>query len=169
MAVSLLDTRPSAHSTESIRIGQLARLTGLSPDTLRAYEKRGLVKPSGRSRGRFRHYRPDAVKQVRWVQNALALGFTLAQLSDFRRDRANGNAPCRKVRAVAEARLRELDLELARLNRLRFALHRALQTWDKKLAGAQPDEPLGLLDALGAEGVEFRSPHASRRRFGSWS
>jgi DNA-binding transcriptional MerR regulator len=169
MAVSLFDTRPTADSTESIRIGQLARLTGLSPDTLRAYERRGLVKPSGRTRGRFRQYRLEAVKHVRWVQNALALGFTLAQLSDFRRDRAKGNPPCRKVRAAAEARLRELDLERTRLDRLRSALQRALQTWDKKLAEAHPNEPLGLLDTLGAEGLELRSPQASCRRFRSWS
>ena len=152
-----------------MRIGELARLTALSPDTLRAYERRGLVKPSGRSRGRFREYRHEAVDQVRWVQNALALGFTLAQLSDFRCDRARGKPPCRKVKAAAETRLRDLDLELARLQCLRNALQRALQRWDQKLTGAEPNRPLGLLDALGAEDLTLPRGPLSRRRFRSWA
>jgi DNA-binding transcriptional MerR regulator len=168
MTVSLL-SKPATHSAPCIRIGELARLTALSPDTLRAYEKRGLVKPIGRSRGRFREYRRDAVDQVRWVQNALAFGFTLAQLSDFRRERARGKPPCRKVRAVAEAKLRDLDIELTRLNRLRSALRRALRAWDQKLAGADPNRPLGLLDALGAEELAIPRGPLSRGRFRSWT
>jgi len=167
MAVSL-DSQSAPHLDPSIRIGELARLTALSPDTLRAYEKRGLVKPSGRSRGRFREYRREAVDQVRRVQNALALGFTLAQLSDFRRERARGKPPCRKVRAVAQARLRDLDQELAHLHRLRSVLQQALQSWDEKLAGADPDRPLGLLDALGAEDLAIPRGSISGRRFRPW-
>jgi DNA-binding transcriptional MerR regulator len=162
MAVSHV-SQPAPHSSGCFRIGELARLTALSPDTLRAYERRGLVEPSGRSRGRFREYRRSAVDQVRWVQNALALGFTLAQLSDFRRERATGRPPCRKVKEAAEARLRDLEIEVARLNRLRSALQRALQNWDQKLAAADPNRPLGLLDALGEDLAPPREPHSPRR------
>ena len=162
-----------SHSTSQpprcMRIGELARLTALSPDTLRVYERRGLVKPSGRSRGRFREYQREAVDQVRWVQNALALGFTLAQLTEFRRERAKGRPPCRKVKAAAEARLRDLDLELTRLNRLRSALQQALESWDQKLTGADPNQAQGLLDALGSEELAIPKARISRRRFRSWS
>jgi DNA-binding transcriptional MerR regulator len=134
-----------------MRIGMLARLTSLSPDTLRAYEKRGLVKPSARSRGRFREYEAGAVAQVRRVQNALALGFTLAQLSNFTRERAAGRPPCRKVKAAAEAKLRTVETELMRLNRLRDALNRTIRGWDNQLAAADGEHPLGFLDALRSE------------------
>jgi DNA-binding transcriptional MerR regulator len=164
MTVSLV-SQPAPHSSGCFRIGELARLTALSPDTLRAYERRGLLEPSGRSRGRFREYQRGAVDQVRWVQNALALGFTLAQLSDFRRQRARGKPPCLEVKEAAEARLRDLDIELARLNRLRSALQRALQNWDQKLAGADPNRPLGLLDALGAEDLAPPREPLSPTRF----
>jgi len=157
----------SPPSARCIRIGELARLTALSPDTLRAYERRGLVKPSGRSRGRFREYRRDAVDQVRWVQNALALGFTLAQLAEFRRERAKGRPPCRKVKAIAEQRLRELDLELARLNRLRSVLQKAVKTWDQQLAGSDPNQALGFLDALGSDELAIPRARISRKGFRS--
>jgi DNA-binding transcriptional MerR regulator len=134
-----------------MRIGELARITRLSSDTLRVYEKRGLVKPSGRTRGRFREYGAEAIAQVARVQNALALGFTLAQLSDYSRERANGRAPCPAVRAAAQAKLRHVEAELVRLNQLRSALRRALRVWDQKLAAADPKKALALLDDLGSQ------------------
>jgi MerR family Zn(II)-responsive transcriptional regulator of zntA len=152
MAASLAlqgDLRPR---TTPMRIGELARMTRLSADTLRAYEKKGLVKPSARSRGRFREYGADAVAQVRRVQDALALGFTLAQLSAFSRERAKGRPPCRAVRAAAFAQLRHVESELVRLNHLRTALQRTLRIWDERLAAADPPKPLALLDDLRSEG-----------------
>jgi DNA-binding transcriptional MerR regulator len=158
------DTTPSL-----LRIGQLARITALSPDTLRVYEKRGLL-ASTRSRGRFRQYRAEAISRVHWVQNALALGFTLSQLSAFARDRAAGRPPCRKVRAAAEMKLRSVEAELARLERQRVALGRALRTWDERFATRDRHdgkEPLGLLDSLCPEGA--RLPATRARRFRSRS
>jgi hypothetical protein len=70
------------------------------------------------------------------------------------------------VRAAAETRLRELDVELERLHRLRDALQLAIKAWDKKLSAARSaGEPLGLLDALGAEDLAVPTRPTSRRRF----
>jgi MerR family transcriptional regulator, Zn(II)-responsive regulator of zntA len=117
-----------------LRIGELARLTSLSPDTLRAYERRGLVRPSARTRGRYREYGVEAVAQVERVQNALALGFTLAELSEFQRLRASKKPPCRAVRAAAEGKLQRVESER-----------------DEKLAAGDPQTELALLDDLRAE------------------
>ena len=160
-------SQASRQDFRRVRIGELARLTALSPDTLRVYERRGLVKPSARSRGRFREYDRSAVARVRWVQNALALGFTLAQLSGFSRERAKGDPPCGKVRAAAEAKLRSVEAELARLTRLRESLRRTIRVWDEQLAGADRSQPLGLLDTLGSS--EASAPTIRQHRFRSRS
>jgi len=166
MTASLI-ARCSRHHLKRMRIGELARLTALSPDTLRVYERRGLVRSSARSRGRFREYDASAVARVRWVQNALALGFTLAQLSGFTRDRAMGKPPCRKVRAAAEAKLRSVESELARLTRLRETLQQTIRVWDEQLEVAEGSRPLGLLDMLGSS--EASAPTVRQHRFRSKS
>src|ERR1051325_10149499 len=79
-----------------LRIGELARLNSLSPDTLRHYERLGLLS-AARTPGRFREYGRDAVHRIRVIQAALAIGFTLAELSGIRAERAAGRAPGQRV------------------------------------------------------------------------
>ena len=62
-----------------MRIGEVARLTGVSRDTVRHYERRGLLKTTPRTEGGYRMYSPDAVEQIRLVRSALAVGFTIAE------------------------------------------------------------------------------------------
>ena len=78
--------------------GELARLTGVSTDTLRHYERRGLVPRPSRSNSGYRQYPLEVADRVRLVQRALAVGFSLDELARILRERDKGKAPCREVR-----------------------------------------------------------------------
>ena len=132
----------------ALHIGDVARRTRLSPDTLRHYERKGLLPRAPRSAGGFRLYGIDAERRVRVVQAALALGFTLDELGALLRERAQGRAPCRQVRALAADKLRALDEQIAELMEMRRALVETLTEWDGRLAGTTPGAAAGLLEAL---------------------
>ena len=84
-----------------LRSAQLARLSGVSPDTLRHYERKGLLAKAPRSPNGYRHYPPEASTRVRLVRRAIALGFTLDELVPILAVRDRGGAPCLGVRALA--------------------------------------------------------------------
>jgi DNA-binding transcriptional MerR regulator len=133
-----------------MRSGELARLTGVSADTLRHYEKMGLLAPPHRAANGYREYSDATVARVRLIQRALDMGFSLTDLARVLRERDRGGAPCRQVRAIATARLQALDERIAELQRLRAELHEMVDAWDQRLAAIAPGQRAGLLDALAA-------------------
>jgi DNA-binding transcriptional MerR regulator len=133
---------------QPLRIGALARAAGLSPDTLRHYERLGVLPPASRTTGGFREYPIDATRRIRVVQEALKMGFTLAELASVFKERASGRHPCMRVRALAEEKLRALEVRIAELDRLRADLVRTLAGWDARLSASTLGRPAGLLDSL---------------------
>jgi DNA-binding transcriptional MerR regulator len=149
----------------ALRIGELARLAGLSPDTLRHYERLGLLTAT-RTPGRFREYRPEALHRVRVIQAALRIGFGLGELARVFAERAAGRPPCQRVRAMAGEKLDALTRHIEELRRLRAQLARTLASWDARLAVAPAHAPAYLLDSLLEEprpAVAARSPRLPRR------
>ena len=98
-----------------MRSGELARQAGVSADTLRHYEKRGLLAAPQRAANGYRMYPPSALQRVRVIQRALDMGFTLDDLARVLSQRDAGGAPCRQVRAIAEQRLEEVLRHLRRM------------------------------------------------------
>ncbi len=131
-----------------LRIGALAEACGLSRDTIRHYERIGLLPAPPRTAGGFREYPIEAVRRVKVVQRALAIGFTLAELSGIFQERASGRAPCRRVRSLAGDKLRQLDLAIGDLRTLRDSLGRTLAAWDARLARTGLGQAAELLDSL---------------------
>jgi DNA-binding transcriptional MerR regulator len=120
----------------------------VSPDTLRHYERLGLLPPPRRNAAGYRQYPEDTVARVRVIRAALAVGFTLVELGAIFRMRARGEAPCRTVRSLARVKLADLEERLAELQRLRDRLRTLLGDWDDRLAGTSPGHRAGLLEAL---------------------
>ena len=89
-------------ATKPLRSGELARLAGVSTDTVRHYEKLGILPLSPRTESGYRIYAPGAVDRMQLVQRALQLGFSLAELSEILRTRDTGGAPCRRVLRLAD-------------------------------------------------------------------
>src|SRR5579871_2742600 len=84
-----------------MRSGELARLSGVSTDTLRHYESLGLLPVPARTRGNYRDYPPQSIARVRLIRNALSMGFSLQELGGIIQSRDQGEAPCREVRRLA--------------------------------------------------------------------
>ena len=96
----------------TLRSGQLARLTGVSADTLRYYERIGILPTSQRTHGGYRMFPPSAVERVRLVQRALQLGFSLKELSEILRIRDDGGVPSHRVLSLTEQKLGSLEQQI---------------------------------------------------------
>jgi DNA-binding transcriptional MerR regulator len=143
-----------------LRSGELARRAGVSVDTLRAYERRGLLPPARRASNGYRLHAPEALERVEMIQAALAYGFTLSELGRFLEARRAGRPPCREVRAAARERLREIEDAIAELGELREGLARLVEDWDARVGEASPRQAVHLLESL-------PRPASLRRRAGA--
>ena len=154
----------------AMRSSALARAAGVSTDTLRYYERRGLLARPPRTASGYRCYPPEAVHRVVVIQRALDAGFTLAELTRILRQRDAGGVPCREVLAIASARLQDLDERIAGLIDLRDRLSTVVSNWRQTLERTPAGVRARLLDTLaaapsvnlGQRDGDFN--HAARRR-----
>lgn len=133
----------------TLRAGQLARLCGVSTDTLRHYERVGVLPKPIRTSAGYRLYPPEAASRVRLIRRALSLGFSLSELAKILRTRDRGGAPCREVREMAEGKLLELEQRAAETIALRDHLRGLLKHWDERLRSTPAGGRALLLEALG--------------------
>jgi DNA-binding transcriptional MerR regulator len=110
-----------------LRSGELARLAGVSTDTLRHYERKGVLAAPRRSANGYREYPAEALERVRLVRRALAVGFKLDELARILKERERGRAPCRQVREMAAAKLAEIETRLKELTVMRRELKATLE------------------------------------------
>lgn len=120
---------------DTLSAGELARCAGVSPDTLRHYERKGVIAPPPRGANGYRRYPAETLARVQLIRRALALGFTLDDLAGVLRSRNRGGVPCGRVRELVT---------------LRNDLRAALRTWDTQLAKIRAGKRAGLLDSLPA-------------------
>lgn len=104
--------------------GELARETGLNPETLRYYERRGILPRPERTASGHRRYGHEAVSLLRLIKRAQDLGFTLAEIRDLLRGLERPKAVCDDVCRAIETKIGQLDQELARLKSQRERLSR---------------------------------------------
>ena len=135
------------------RIGELAKTAGVSTDTLRHYERKGVLGKPGRSTNGYREYSEGALDRVRLVRRALAVGFTLDELSSVLKVRDRGGVPCQRVRELAVEKLSAVESQLSELSTLRDELRSTLKDWDTRLARTGPGASAGLLDALASTAI----------------
>ena len=121
---------------KSLLAGTLAKATGVSADTIRHYERIGVLPRAARSQAGYRMYPPSAVERVRVVQSALRLGFTLAELAEVLKTRDAGRAPCRRVYAIAQEKLKSVGAEIRSLKRTEKYLRAMLSDWEERLVTA---------------------------------
>lgn len=145
-----------------VRAGELARAAGVSTDTLRHYERKGVLGAPRRSANGYREYPPEALARVLLVRRALAFGFTLDELARVLRTRERGGAPCREVRALAAGKLEEVESRLRDLRELRGELRAILGEWDERLSGAADGGRAGLLESLAGRRARPAQRQAAR-------
>jgi DNA-binding transcriptional MerR regulator len=149
-----------------MRSGELARLVGVSTDTLRHYERLKLLAVPARTSGGYRNYSPEYVQRVRLIRRALKLGFSLGELRTILRIRDGGGAPCERVRTLAQTKLRQLNQQIKDLLALRNDLNAVLKDWNRRLERNGKGRPARLLENLPADfGMEVpRRPLRGARR-----
>jgi len=106
-----------------MRIGELARLSGMRPATLRYYERRGLVSPPARTAAGYRSYTPESAAQLRLIGWAKGLGFTLREIREMTGaigQHAAGRGD--RVRTQVRAKMAEVDRKMSQLASIRAQL-----------------------------------------------
>jgi len=111
-------------TAKGLRIGDLAAQAGVGIQTLRYYERRGLLKEPPRRPSGYREYPAEAVRRVRFIKRAQELGFTLAEIHELLRLREDKRANCADVRGRANAKIRDVDDRIRALRAIRGALER---------------------------------------------
>lgn len=138
----------------SLSSGELAALVGLSRDTLRYYERQGLLAAAQRTSNGYRSYPPEALSRVRLIRGALGIGFTVEELREILSARDRGLAPCQRVHTLALEKARALELRIAELSGLRRALQSAIRSWRRKLKATPEGKRAGLLEMFVANHPE---------------
>lgn len=105
----------------SLRIGQLAKASGLGVETIRFYEREGLLAAPPRTATGYRQYSPQAVDRLRFVRRAKDLGFTLAEIRQLL-GLQTGEGRKSEVKALTQSKLDKIDRKIEGLQRMRSAL-----------------------------------------------
>jgi len=135
----------------------VARATGVSTDTLRHYERKGLLPRVARTEAGYRRYSTTTVERVLLIQRALVVGFSLADLKRVLGVRDRGGSPCQGVRALVGERLDGLNQRIKELLTLRDDLRLLLTEWDERLSKTATGERANLLEDLGKRPVIERT------------
>lgn len=133
---------------ELLSIGAIARDCGVSADTIRHYERKGVLTDISRDPNGYRRYPAATIERVRLIRRALEIGFTLNELARIFRQRASGRPPCRQVHELATSKLTEIDQRIAALMLVRTTLTQILASWGAKLQSVSDGEPAHLLESL---------------------
>ncbi|MFZ0521569.1 MAG: MerR family transcriptional regulator [Candidatus Acidiferrales bacterium] len=130
--------------------GELARVAGVSADTIRYYERKGLLQVAPRSASGYRLFPQDAAARVQLIRSALGIGFTVRELAQVLRERNGGGAPCHRVRKLVAGKLAMLEARLRELRAWRADLRSTLAQWDRCLAETPRGKQARLLEAYAA-------------------
>lgn len=112
-------------------IGALARKAGVSVDTVRYYEKIGLMPPPQRTPAGYRSFEPSSIDRLLFIQKAQRLGFSLEEIKRVLDQRGTGELPCGTVISMAQTRLDGVESQLAELSALRDTLRKHLRKWKR--------------------------------------
>ena len=125
------------------RIGEIAAKAGVTADTLRYYERLGVLPRARRTTGGLRLYGDDVLSRVRFVQQAQSFGLTLKDVRQLVSDQGrSGRDRCRKVRDLLAVQLAEVDERLSELRAFRRTLQTHLEACEHALESDQPACPV---------------------------
>lgn len=128
----------------SMTIGMLARAAGVGRETVRFYEREGLLPEPPRSASGYRRYPPDSVERLRFIRRAQGLGFTLQEIGDLLALRVDEVAACGAVEARARRKLESVAQKLTELRRLKRALERLVAA----CAAREPTSDCPILEEI---------------------
>jgi Hg(II)-responsive transcriptional regulator len=155
-----------------VRTGQVAKEAGVNVQTLRYYERRGLLSEPPRQDSGYRAYGPDSVAVLRFIKRAQEVGFTLSEIEMLLHLAQGGPASCEAVKELAHQKVLDLDRRMQSLHAMRASLERLVETCNRPkrsrecplieaLGGGSDDDcPYGSLESRVDDAAENRAaPH----------
>ena len=138
--------------TETMTIGEVAKRSEVNIQTIRFYERKGLVLPASRSDSGYRQYSDDAVRRVRFIKHAQEIGFSLREIANLLSLQVAGDSTCGDVKAQAEEKIRDVEEKIRKLQDMKAALGRLVEKCD----GTGPVSECPIIEAL--DEVEITNP-----------
>ncbi|WP_415062887.1 heavy metal-responsive transcriptional regulator [Bdellovibrio sp.] len=132
----------------TLSIGELSKRSGVSIETIRYYERLGLLKPVARTTSGYRVYDIGSVNTIQFVKRAQSLGFSLAAINDLLKLRATTEAPCNELHGKTVSYLEEIEMEIKKLKNIHFVLSSLVQECRTK----KPKDSCSVLDCFEGKG-----------------
>lgn len=132
----------------ALRSGQLAKLAGVNTETLRFYERKGLLPTPPRSASGYREYPDETVRRLEFIGRAKDLGFSLSEVGELLELRVRDHTTCAELRARAQDKLEDVHRKIAELKRL----ERGLENLIVSCSGRGPASSCPILDYLDGKG-----------------
>jgi DNA-binding transcriptional MerR regulator len=133
-------------SSEYLKIGEIARESGVGVEALRFYESRGLIEPATRTQAGYRLYDAGVLSRLSFIKKAQSIGFTLDEIAEIISDSAHGHMPSADVRRLAAEKLAVLEERIRQLQRYRRELRETVAAWEQQ--GEAKGEVCGLIEGL---------------------
>jgi MerR family mercuric resistance operon transcriptional regulator len=132
---------------KALTIGQAARSAGVGIETVRFYERQGLLQEPPRRDSGYRQYPEDVVARLRFIRRAKELGFSLKEIKELLALRVDPDTTCAEVRKRAEEKIIDVEAKIEALQKIKKALTKLTRT----CSGRGPTSECPILDALDAE------------------
>jgi MerR family mercuric resistance operon transcriptional regulator len=129
---------------QSLTIGEVAKAAQIGVETVRFYEREGLIAEPPRRRSGYRQYPPDTVRRLRFIRRAKEIGFTLKEIGELLDLRVDPTKSCADVRALANAKVADVNAKMGELARIKAALEKL----SRACRGKGPTSECPILDAL---------------------
>ncbi|MGI8835182.1 MAG: heavy metal-responsive transcriptional regulator [Pyrinomonadaceae bacterium] len=146
----------------SLKIGEVAKITGIGIEALRFYERSGVLGRPGRTQSGYRVYDDAVLQRLDFIKRAQVLGFSLDEIKRIIADKQAGRSPCREVREIVRHRLKELDERMKEMKRHRSELGTALAQWEE--TGELDGRVCGLIEGTLVEHPNPTPRGLNRRR-----
>lgn len=133
----------------ALKIGQVAERGGVNLQTIRYYEREGLLPEPPRLQSGYRMFPDATVRRVHFIKRAQELGFTLAEIKELLALRIDGKRNRSEVRTLAEAKISDIEQKIRTLKRMK----RALSELTKRCSGCGPSSECPILESIDSEEV----------------
>ena len=113
---------------EALTIGQVAGRAGIGIETVRFYERRGLIEDPPRTESGYRQYSEDAVSRLRFIKRAKGLGFSLKEIMELLSLRLDPETTCGDIKKRAETKIADIEEKIRSLRNMNKALTKLVAT-----------------------------------------
>ena len=132
---------------DHLSTSQLAKKSGINPETLRYYIRRGLIEEPERSSSGYRQYREETVRRIRFIKKAQELGFTLQEIKELLTFRIDSKTACRDTKQAVRQKIESVTQKISSLQRI---LH-TLEQMESTCAASKIKAGCPILESLDQE------------------